>query len=283
MELNTTKRWGMVIDANRCVGCYACWIACFDEHVGVDHMPIAAPQPESGHRWMNIKVHEQGKYPRLNVKYAPLPCLMCEDAPCMKVDANGAVTRRPDGIVLIDPVKAKGQKQLVRSCPYGVIYWNEELDTAQKCTFCAHLLDDGWKLPRCVEACPTQALVFGDLNDSSSVAASRFNEPEIEELRPEWENKTLARYIGLPKRYIAGEIVFSDKLEEPADGVTLTLRRGTEVLTAATDSHGEFEFRQALSGDPYTLYVSHPGYVPREIEVPTRHDLDLGEVKLNRV
>jgi Fe-S-cluster-containing dehydrogenase component len=77
----------------------------------------------------------------------------------------------PDGIVIIDPVKAKGQKAIVNSCPYRVIFWNAELEIPQKCTLCAHRLDEGEKQPRCVEACPTGALVFGDLDDPGSEIA----------------------------------------------------------------------------------------------------------------
>ncbi|MBS0613606.1 MAG: carboxypeptidase regulatory-like domain-containing protein [Proteobacteria bacterium] len=276
-------KYAMVIDVERCVGCYACWIACFDEHAGVDHLPVAAAQPESGHRWMDIKVREQGIYPKLKVTFTPLPCLMCEDAPCMKVESNGAVTRRSDGIVLIDPEKARGQKQLIRSCPYGVIYWNELLNTAQKCTFCAHLLDDGWKLPRCVEACPTQALVFGDLEDGNSAVAARMAEPAIEELRPDWENRTLTRYIALPKPLVLGEVVLADKPQEPAPGVTVTLRYGTEVLATVTDSYGDFEFKGVQANQKYRLHVSHPGYAARELDVLTKGDVDLGAVQLERL
>jgi Fe-S-cluster-containing dehydrogenase component len=275
-------KYGMVIDVSRCVGCYACYIACFDEHVSIDHRPIAAPQPESGHRWMEIKVREQGIFPKLKVTYTPLPCLMCEDAPCMKADKNGAVTRRADGIVLIDPEKARGQHELVRSCPYGVIFWNEELNTAQKCTFCAHLLDAGWKQPRCVEACPVQALVFGDLDDGSSAVAARMAEPAIEELRPDWENRTLVRYIALPKRLVCGEVVLADKPQEPAPGVSVTLRRGTDVRVAATDSYGDFEFKDVSPNEEYLLQVSQPGYRAREIKVSTRADVDLGAVQLEK-
>jgi Fe-S-cluster-containing dehydrogenase component len=275
-------KYGMVIDVERCVGCYACWIACFDEHVGVDHKPIAAAQPESGHRWMDIKPREQGTFPKLKVTHTPLPCLMCEDAPCMKVESNGAVTRRPDGIVLIDPEKARGQKQLIRSCPYGVIYWNELLNTAQKCTFCAHLLDEGWKQPRCVEVCPTQALVFGDLEEGSSGVAARMAEPAIEELRPDWEHRTLVRYIALPKRLVCGEVVLADRPAEPAPGVTVSLRCDAEVLVAATDSYGDFEFKGVKPNEEYVLQLSHPGYQARELRVSTRADVDLGAVQLEK-
>jgi Fe-S-cluster-containing dehydrogenase component len=275
-------KYGMVIDVGRCVGCYNCFLACRDEHAGVEHLPIAAAQPDVGQRWIEVRVREHGSYPRLKVSNTPVPCLQCEDAPCMKADTNGAITRRADGIVLIDPQKAAGQRALASSCPYGAIYWNEAANTAQKCTFCAHLLDDGWKLPRCVEACPTQALVFGDLHESSSAVAARMAEPEIEELRPDLNNRTLVRYIGLPKRFICGEIVLADKSSEPAPGVTVTLRRDAEVLSAVTDSYGEFEFRAVQPNAQYLLRVSHPGYATREVQVITRADIDLGAVQLDK-
>jgi Fe-S-cluster-containing dehydrogenase component len=66
--------------------------------------------------------------------------------------------KRADGIVLIDPEKSVGQRSLVAACPYGAIWWNAEKNLPQKCTLCAHLLDTGWKAPRCVQACPTGAL-----------------------------------------------------------------------------------------------------------------------------
>lgn len=89
----------------------------------------------------------------------------------MAAAKDGAVYKRPDGIVIVDPEKSKGQKQIVDACPVGAIFWNEEEQIPQKCTMCAELLDDpdypGFE-PRCVEACPNQALVFGDLADPDS-------------------------------------------------------------------------------------------------------------------
>jgi Fe-S-cluster-containing dehydrogenase component len=275
-------KYGMVIDVSRCVGCYNCFLACRDEHTGIDHAPIAAAQPESGHRWMDIRAREQGSFPRLKVTHTPVPCLQCEDAPCMKADTNGAITRRPDGIVLIDARKAAGQRALVSSCPFGAIYWNEAANTAQKCTFCAHMLDAGEKLPRCVEACPTQALVFGDLADPGSAVAQRAAEPAIEDLRPEVKARPRVRYIGLPKRFICGEIVLADRADQPAPGVKVTLRLRGDALSATTDSFGEFEFAGVKPNEQYLLQVSHPGYAARELKVSTQADADVGALQLDK-
>ncbi len=100
-----------------------------------------------------------------------MPCMHCDDALCVKAAQDGAIYKRSDGVVIIDPKKSEGQKRLVSTCPYRVIYWNEEKQIPQKCTFCAHLLDKGWKEPRCVEVCPTGALTFGDLDRPNSEAA----------------------------------------------------------------------------------------------------------------
>jgi Fe-S-cluster-containing dehydrogenase component len=80
----------------------------------------------------------------------------------MGAGPKGAVSQREDGLVVIDPTLAVGHPEIVSSCPYGAIYWDDELEFPQKCTGCAHLLDKGWKEPRCVDACPTGALQFGE-------------------------------------------------------------------------------------------------------------------------
>ncbi|MFC1846412.1 4Fe-4S dicluster domain-containing protein, partial [Chloroflexota bacterium] len=179
-------RFGMVIDINKCCGCYNCFLACKDEHCEHEYPKYAAAQPMVGHFWMQVIEKERGNSTKIKLSYIPYTCMHCQDAACIKAAYNKAVYRRPDGIVIIDPVKAKGQKQLVSSCPYRVIYWNEELDLPQKCTFCAHLLDDGWKEPRCVELCPTGALIFGDMDDPNSEVAKLVASGNTEVLRPEY-------------------------------------------------------------------------------------------------
>ena len=161
-------RYGMVIDITRCNGCYNCFVACRDEHWNNDYPPYSVGQPFSGSFWLRIIEKERGSYPKIKVAYTPVLCMHCENAPCIHVAKNNAVYRRPDGIVVIDPERAVGQREILNACPYRVIYWNEEKNLPQKCTLCAHLIDRGWKEPRCAEACPTQAMVFGDMDDPNS-------------------------------------------------------------------------------------------------------------------
>ena len=133
-----------IFDLDRCNGCHNCQIACKDEHVDNDWSPIARPQPDTGQFWCKVDEEVCGKTPHVRVNYLPRLCNHCDDAPCMKAFPQ-AVYKRPDGLVIIDPEKAQGVEGLAESCPYGAIYWNGELGLAQKCTGCAHLLDDGWR------------------------------------------------------------------------------------------------------------------------------------------
>ena len=151
-----------LIDVAKCNGCHNCQISCKDEHCGTEWMPYAADQPMTGHFWCKVEEKVRGSVPVVRVSYTPLVCGHCDDAPCAAAAKDGAVYRHDDGLVVIDPAKAKGQRAIMDACPMGAIYWNEELNLPQKCTGCAHLLDDGWAEPRCVDACPTGALSFGE-------------------------------------------------------------------------------------------------------------------------
>lgn len=273
-------QYGMIIDISKCSGCYSCFLACRDEYAGNDYPPFSAAQPLHGQYWMQIREKERGTYPKVKVSYIPLPCQQCREAFCTKASTDDAVYRRPDGIVLIDPVKAVGKKEIVNSCPHRVIYWNEEKNIPQKCTFCAHLLDDGWKEPRCVEACPTGALIFGDLDDPKSKIAGMLKSDKTEELHPEYGLKPRVVYVGLPKRFIAGEVVFRDRQGECAEGVKVTLKHGNESRSLKTDNYGDFEFEGLTPNTSYTICIDHKGYISKEINAQTRLDINLGEIVL---
>jgi Fe-S-cluster-containing dehydrogenase component len=210
----------MVIDITKCTGCYNCFLACRDEFAGNAYPGYAAAQPMSGMNWIRVIEKERGQYPKVKVAYTPLTCMQCENPGCLKVAQNKAVYRRPDGIIMIDPVKAKGQKQIVSGCPYRVIEWNEEQQVPQKCILCAHMLDKGEKVPRCVESCPTGALLFGDLDDAKSEIAKVMASGKTEIMHAEYGMKEKVQYISLPKKFVAGTIIYGDLDESPTgDGV----------------------------------------------------------------
>ncbi len=274
-------RYGIIMDVTRCNGCYNCFLACRDEFCGNDFPPYSASQPMTGHFWMRIIERERGKFPKVKVAYTAVPCMHCDNPTCVKLAQEGAIYRRPDGIVLIDPEKAAGKKELLSACPYRVIYWNEERQLPQKCTLCAHLLDQGWKEPRCVEVCPTGALVFGDLDDPNSEISRIVAAGKTEALHPEYGLKEKVRYIGLPKRFVAGAVVFGDS-EECAEGIKVTLEGQGEKKTVLTDNYGDFEFEGLPPDKPYTVWVDAKGYKKRHFEVKTNVDVYLGDIFLTK-
>lgn len=267
----------IIVDITRCNGCFNCQIACKDEHVDNDWSPYAKPQPDTGQFWMHVDNVERGRYPKVKIAYVPKPCLQCQDPGCLKEARGGAIYQRDDGIVIIDPEKSKGQKQIVGACPYGCIYWNEELDIPQKCTFCAHLLDKGWEKPRCVEACPTDALVFGEYDElKGSIADKR-----AEVMHPEFDMKPNVYYIGLPKRFVAGTVLFGDK-NECAENVSVTLTGQGTAQKAKTNNYGDFEFEGLPADKEYSVKIEYPGYATQVFSAQTTKDVYLGEIILTK-
>jgi Fe-S-cluster-containing dehydrogenase component len=211
-------RYGLLIETDRCLGCDVCVYACKDEFEGNDYFPYSAAQPETqygyspsdypepaakltpwikpGHFWIKTINIVTGKYPNVKSIYMPLLCMHCDDAPCIKAAKDGAVYRRSDGIIIIDPKKSINQKQILEACPYGVIYWNEELNIPQKCTLCAHLIDQG-KKPKCVEACPVSAITFGNLDDPNSYISYKLKTLQSQQLKPELGTKPKVYYTKL--------------------------------------------------------------------------------------
>jgi Fe-S-cluster-containing dehydrogenase component len=273
----------MVLNLDRCIGCYNCQIACKDEHVGNDFPGIAKPQPAFGHFWMGIKEVERALSPsHIRVHYVPTLCQHCADAPCMRAAKGGAIYRRDDGIVIIDPVKAVAQKQLVESCPYGAIFWNEQENLPQKCTFCAHLLDDGWSVPRCVQTCPTGCITFGDLQDPKSTAAKLLAEKQGEARHPEFETKPSVYYVGLPKPHLSGRVAFGDTDEWAADVVVTLIAPTGEKRQAKTDGFGDFAF-DSLDGRTYAVRFDASGYHSQTHEIALKVDTTyLGEIVLRK-
>ena len=273
------KNYRMIINLDKCCGCYNCFLACRDEHYGNDYPPISLAQPFEGHFWMRIIEEERGKYPKVKVSFIPKPCMHCENPPCARASVNGAVYERPDGIIIIDPEKSIGQEEILSHCPHRVIFWNKEKNIPQKCTLCAHLLDQGWKEPRCVEACPTGALLFGDIDDQMSEISKLWNMKKIETLHPEFELKPRVGYIGIPKRFIAGTVLLKDR-NECAESAKVTLTGKGKKQTVRANNYGDFEFEGLKEAEEYTVKIEHTGYTRQSFKVQTKRDVYLGEILL---
>ncbi|MBP2650468.1 MAG: bthL [Firmicutes bacterium] len=277
-------RYGIAVDVEKCTGCHSCFLACKDEHAGNDYPPISVAQPDIGHKWLRLREIEQGTGTKIKVDYIPIMCQHCEKPPCMAPGPEGAVYQRDDGIVIIDPQKAKGCKNIVNSCPYGAIFWNQEKELPQKCTLCAQMIDNGEKTTRCVESCPTGALIFGDLDDPKSEIAKLLvaKAEQVEAFKPKFGTKPTVKYIGLPKLFIAGEVLLSDKPKDCIKGAKVTLKADNQdkVMETNTDFFGDFEFKGLDRNIDYTLIAEYEGYYPQEITIRTYASKNVGELVL---
>jgi dimethyl sulfoxide reductase iron-sulfur subunit len=157
-----TKRYGIVIDLERCVGCHTCTIACMTENdlsqgSGIVVKTIGGKDRDT----------PEGRHPDLHMHFLPIMCMHCADAPCMAACPSDAIKRRPDGIVLIDEKFCDGCFNCVSACPHGVIVSDEKKESVWKCNMCFSRIDEGF-VPFCVLCCEGEAMFFGDLNDPGS-------------------------------------------------------------------------------------------------------------------
>jgi tetrathionate reductase subunit B len=264
-----------VIDVTHCNGCYCCQLACKDEHCGNDWSPYAKPQPDTGQFWGRLDEYVRGSIPKVKIAYIFVPCQHCENAPCITACAAGAIYRRSDGLVIIDPKKCTGCRKCLDECPYGAIYFNDNLNLAQKCTGCAHLIDRGWKQPRCVDNCPHDAIKFGEESELKSL----IDQAEI--LHPEYGLKPRVYYIGLPKKFIAGTVYDPIKKDIIKDA-TCTLTGDGDSFTTKTDGFGDFWF-EGLKESTFALKIEAVGFAPKTIDrISTEKDVNLGDIPLDK-
>jgi len=265
-----------LIDLTKCYGCQTCVVQCKDEYVDNDWLPYSKAQPDKGQFWMRVGYRERGQYPKVKMSWLPTPCMHCDNPPCLAAATGGAVYKRPDGIVIIDPVKSEGQKQLVGSCPYGVICYDEQKKTPQKCTLCAHLLDKGWNEPRCVRACPTSAITVGEYEDLKKTIEEKGAVP----LHPEYGARPRVYYIGLPKNWITGAIVDS-KTGDCLEGADVTAKDTATgaTITSKSDAFGDFWLDGLDAKNTYEVVISAAGKT-KTISVPLDTDKDLGDIPL---
>jgi len=254
------KKWNMIVDIERCNNCRGCFLAVKDEHTGNDFPGYAAEQPAMGANWMDIERKERGAYPIVDAHFMPVMCNHCDDAPCIKAAKDGAVKKRADGIVIIDPAKAKGQKEIVDACPYDAVSWNEELQLPQAWIFDAHLFDDGWDKTRAEQHCPTD--VFRSLKVDDAEMQRIASEEGLEVLQPELGTKPRVYYKNrhfFTHCFVGGSVVKAVQgVEECAEGVEVVLNQGdSEVGRATTDTFGEFKIdRLEPASGSYQLEIS---------------------------
>lgn len=199
--MGNSYKWGMVIDVDRCTGCQACVVACQAEN----NIPINEEQRFVEHRakeWIRIERYWEGEFPNVTARFLPVLCQHCENAPCEPVCPVNAIQHNSDGLNVQVYNRCVGTRYCGNNCPYNVRYfnfwepdWPEPLGSQlnpdvtvrgrgimEKCTFCVQRINrvkrdaarsgrtvrDGELQPACAQACPTDALVFGNWQDPSS-------------------------------------------------------------------------------------------------------------------
>ena len=198
------SKWAMVIDLDKCTGCGACNVACKMEN----NVPIVDPEEAQNGRamfWMDMMTTIEGDYPNTYVKRVPKPCFHCDDPPCTLVCPVGATYRNPEGLVAQIYHRCIGCRYCMAACPFTAKSFNwydpkwidgapdvgnpdvsrRMVGVVEKCSFCSHRLQkvketadvedrqirDGEYVPACLESCPADAIVFGDIENRDSDVA----------------------------------------------------------------------------------------------------------------
>jgi hypothetical protein len=213
-------------------------------------------------------------------------CNHCDDAPCIKATRDGTVTKRADGIVIIDSVKAKGQRQLVDACPYGAIWWNEAKQLPQAWPFDAHLLDAGWTKTRGAQVCATQAMRALHVEDEEMQRIAR--EEGLQVLHPEYGTRPRVYYKNLDRYFkafvggtLAGEV---GGVEECVEGARVVLKRGAQTLAETTsDPYGDFKFAGLEEGSgAYRIEIADERFASKSVGVELGRSTYLGIIALAR-
>jgi len=166
MEQSKPKKYGIVIDASKCIDCKACMIACKVEN----------NVPEGFWRnWIRPLWDMSGTS---KSEFQPGQCMQCETPSCVAACPVDATYKQADGLVVIDSLKCIGCGNCVSACPYGARYRDPGTRQADKCDFCEQRLKRGAE-PACVTTCPTKARTFGDLNDPQSEVSRMVKEEKL--------------------------------------------------------------------------------------------------------
>lgn len=180
--MSANKRYGMVVDLKKCVGCHACSAACKAEN----NVPANTFRTR-------VKETEQGEFPQVQIDFVKQACMHCQDAPCVRVCPSGASHYSELGTVEVTQDICVGCGYCVEACPYRARMFNHETGLPEKCSLCHHRLKEGQR-PACETTCIGNAIVTGDLNDPNSEVSKAFAKG-AQPLHEEYKTKPSIFYI----------------------------------------------------------------------------------------
>lgn len=175
-------RYALLVDASKCIGCFACMVACQTQNELPDDSSL-----------IRFEDKEIGQFPKVKYTIAPIQCMHCAEAPCVAVCPTGASSKdRDSGLTLVDKDKCMGCRRCVAACPYNSRVYLKDAGIAQGCNLCLSLLQDGQQ-PACVATCLTKARLFGDLDNPKGDFAKLL--PQAKPLRPDLKTKPTTLYV----------------------------------------------------------------------------------------
>jgi Fe-S-cluster-containing dehydrogenase component len=206
-----TPEYAMLMDLERCIGCGQCVAACKTENdvpdeptmfrtwveryiIKNDHT-VRVDSPNGGKNGFADDVPEREIFRSF---FVPKTCNHCSRPPCVQVCPVGATFRTPEGAVIVDRKYCVGCRYCIQACPYGARYFHPDYHTPDKCTFCYHRVTRGLR-PACVEACPRQVRIFGDLHDPKSKLVKLLHKHPVQVLKPTLNTEPRVYYLNLDK------------------------------------------------------------------------------------
>ena len=241
--------YGFVIDNRKCIGCHACSTACKSEN----EVPLGVYRT-----W--VKYTEVGRYPDVTRRFQVTRCNHCDNAPCVRICPVTAMYQRADGIVDFDSEQCIGCKACMQACPYDSIHINPETNTAAKCNYCAHRVENNLE-PSCVVVCPTHAIIAGDLDNPESEISKTIGKEKVTVRKPEQGTAPKLFYID------GDSISLNPTAIDPTPETYMWADVVSEKKFAGSESHGEPKLKKTFLGE--LARVSEPQGVPHRGNVPS--------------
>jgi len=234
-------RLGFLLDSDSCIGCHACTVACKSEH----DVPLGVNRT-----W--VKYIETGSFPNVSRHFSVMRCNQCDDAPCMSICPTNALYRADNGVVDFNDDNCIGCKGCMNACPYDALYINPATNTAHKCNFCNHRIEQNLE-PSCVVVCPTHAIKVADLDDPLNLATSIIARDDVAVRAPEQGTNPKVYYRGADqaslnplRTAIANDgMIWADTT--PAHPTVPPGSHGVVARTTYTTSH-QMTWKEKVSG-----------------------------------